>query len=272
MILGLVGISLSSCSHITVLRTKEIKAESERVEKTLLAEIKAMRAELDSMKRVQSSSQLRLTADLDDVGKRVDRRGEHLNARLEEVESALTRLGQQVSRPAARRSVSSSSVDEISSSSALSSSSQVATLAVSSSAMKISAPVSSSVSAPSAQEQLFAKGRAEFAAARYKEAYKHFVQLFETDTTGLWREQALYFMAQCQELTGSAEKAQQVYAKLIQDYPKGGRFCASKWSLIRLTPEKNISERQAKLKELAENPSCQGTNEQALALDELKAD
>jgi TolA-binding protein len=258
LFLGLGAVALfSSCSHITVLRTQEMKAESSRLEQSLLKEIRDLRQVVDSLRKDQSSSQLRVNADLDDVGKRVDRRGDHLNARLEEIESTLARLGQQVASAPRKKSNTSSS------------SSSVAVLEVSSSSMLV-APQSQASASPSASELTFTKGKAEFAAGRYKEAYKIFMQLYSEDSSGLWQEQSLYWMAQCQELTGSPAKAVELYEQIVKVFPQGGRVCASKWALARLSPDKETVLKKKRLEELLATPACQGSNEAALAQDELK--
>lgn len=244
---------LSSCSTITVMRTKEFKSEISRLEGVMRGQLDTLRAQVDSLRTEQKQMSLRSNADAGEMSKEISRGNDRFEARLQEVTVSMQRIEDRVQKLSLKtRKADPQMIDP------------AAQAPVDSSKLKLQAEL----------EALFQKGKLDFSAQKYKDSYQSFYAMYNMDSVGLYQEQSLYWMARCLDELDRDEESIKLLGDLVNYFPKGSKLCASLWLKSKLLAKKGEgSEEKKTLLQLQSADLCAGTNELGLAnsrLAELK--
>jgi TolA-binding protein len=118
-------------------------------------------------------------------------------------------------------------------------------------------------------EHLFGQAREDFIGGRYELAFQGFKAIYEKDDAGAWREQSLYWMAECLLRADKQDKALETYQRVQVEFPKGTQRCPAllKAGLI-YDQREDIARRNETLNELIK--VCPQSNEAARAKEILK--
>src|SRR5690606_604992 len=76
-------------------------------------------------------------------------------------------------------------------------------------------------------EHLFGQAREDYIRGRYDLAYQGCRASYEKDDAGTWREQALYWMAECLWRGEKPDRALEVYQRVTREFPDGSQSCAA---------------------------------------------
>lgn len=247
---------LSSCSTITVMRTKEFKSEISRLEGVMRGQLDSLRAQVDSLREDQKQMSLRANADAGEMSKEIGRGNDRFEARLQEVAVSIQRIEDRVQKLSLKtRKADPQMIDPASG---------TAPAAVDSSKLKLQAEL----------EGLFQKGKLDFSAQKYKESYQSFYSMYNKDSVGLYQEQSLYWMARCLDELDKTDESIKLLSDLVNYFPKGSKYCASLWLKSKLlSRKKDLAEEKKTLSQLTGSDLCAGTNELGLAksrLEEIK--
>jgi TolA-binding protein len=118
-------------------------------------------------------------------------------------------------------------------------------------------------------ENLFNQSREDYIRGKYDLAYKGFNTVYEKDAGGSYKEAAEYWMAECLWKGGKTDKALEIYQRVIQEFPKGGKACASRFKLGLIHDQKkDEGRRDAVWKQLLDE--CPQSNEAERAREMMK--
>jgi TolA-binding protein len=253
---------LDSCSSVTVVRTREMKAVGDNVKKDVVAQLKlqteSMRKEIDSMQIENARLQKRLIAEVATLSSRVNSQADDLSSRQEEILYRLDLLVNASSKPIKRVVVDKREAGSTGAPSADS----------------VQAAVDEDISADSELEKLYSNARADFHKSEYKLAYDEFKQAYEKAKTGDLAENALYWMGLCLTETQQADKAALVFGRILEQFPQGKKTCVVLLKLAQTAETAGKKDEQIQLLErLTAQPQCRESNEAYKAielLDQLK--
>jgi TolA-binding protein len=231
----MLSMSLSSCSSITVLRTKEIREISE-------SSAASINQRMDSLMLEQNRQLSRLVAELSDLSGRVNNQGDKYEARMEEINFRLDRiLGnvQQRSTGARVAAVSERSAEQ----------------------EHISGEM----------ESLYNASRSDYLRGQYAVAYNGFKQIYESLKTGEMAENSLYWMGMCMLDAGRKGDAETLFKSLLSSFPKSAKVCTVNFKLANMAEEaKNKEEQKDYLQRLLGAEHCTQSNEFQRAADILQ--
>ncbi len=250
---------LSSCSSMTVLRTKEMQRIGDDVRQSLTLqmkeEISSLQKEVDSLRQENSRIQSRLNADMKSLQERVSEsvnqstvRHEELIFRLDAIAKSTAGMGKKIVAVQATDERSSGATDTDTTSL---SQSNVATV-------------------NPELEQLYETARADFQRGEYRLAYDGFKQIFEKSKVGPFAENALYWMGLCLVETNQVDKAMVIFQKVLEVFPNGTKTCVVLMKLSEHAASLGKKEEQARyLEALASKSQCRDSNEAYKALEIL---
>ncbi len=250
------ALALSSCSSITVLRTKEMKAVGDDVKgdvkKELSASAESYRSRIDSLQQVVDSLQLvqkRMKVELSMLASKVADMGERADSHHEELLYRLDLL--------------------------LGKSDKILSKKVVVNGQTVSAPSDSSeVSAEKLQtlDSLFNTARADFHRGEVKLAYSEFKQIYEETKTGTLAVDALYWMGACLAEAGQADKAKIVYGRILKQYPESPKTCAVLFKLSNFAAaDGDVPLQKQYLQKILGAKNCSDSNEFLQAAETLEA-
>jgi TolA-binding protein len=247
-LIGLI-VTLSSCSSITTLRTKEIRAVGDEVS-ALRKDVEVLQVKLDSMSQAQERLQNRLKADMMSVIGRVTEEAEKTAGLLAENQYRLDLLIGQSDKILSKKVVVET---RLNSSGDTLSGESVKTLF------------------DLDMEKLYNNAKSDYYRNEFKLAYDGFKQVYEKVQTGSLAENALYWMGVCLEEAMQPDKSAVVYAQLLSVFPESRKGCVVRLRLANMAEQnKNSEERVRYLQEIVAAPQCMGTNESMKAADLLK--
>jgi TolA-binding protein len=118
-------------------------------------------------------------------------------------------------------------------------------------------------------EHMFGQAREDFIRGRYDLAYQGFKAIYEKDDAGAWREQALYWMAECLWKGDKEDRALDMYQRVHTEFPDGTQGCAA-WLKAGLIydQKQDITRRNEMLNRLV--ATCPQSNEAGRAREILK--
>lgn len=238
--------ALTSCSSITVLRTKEMKAVGEDVKgdvkKEMVASAEAYQKKLDSLTRIIDSLglvQKRMKVELAMLSSKVADMGDRADSHHEELLYRLDLL--------------------------LGKSDKILSKKVVVNGQAISAPAdSATISAEKLQmlDSLFNTARADYHRGEIKLAYSEFKQIYEETKTGIVASDALYWMGVCLADAGQADKAKVVFGRIIKLFPDAPKTCASLFKLSGFAAtEGDVPLQKQYLQKILGTKSCSDSNE-----------
>ena len=255
----LASLTLSGCSSITVLRTKEMKAVGDDVMakndstfKALSAENESLRLQLDSVKSQLDAASLlqkRLQAEVTMLSKRVSDESVRHDTRQEEIIYRLDLLLGKSDKILAKKVVVSGNA--------------------ATTVMEPDANAEKMVEA----ETMFNTAHSDYHRGEYKLAYNGFKKVYELMKKGEMAEGALYWMALCLIEAKQPEKAKTLLANLVDSNPQGIKACPGMYKLATLFGDEcNLDKKKQYLQMIISNNACVSTPEleqAALALQEM---
>ncbi len=267
----IVAILLTSCSSVTVLRTREIQAVGDEV-KLLRKDLVSLRENLDTLQQQQSRLQKRMKADMAMITSRVGEDYEKVIARMEENQYRLDLLIGKSDKILSKKVVIERRVSVNPTNPATTINSTSDSLGVTSA--NVSQPaVDTHVKTIYSDESddAYNTAKADFHKAEYKLAYDGFKQVYEKKMGTPQGENALYWMGLCLLETKQRAKAIIVLDRVLTEYPSGTKTCVTHFRLSQMAKEDGD---QAKMKEqllsILNARQCSGTNEAMKASAVLK--
>ena len=221
MVAALAGIGvLTGCASITVLRTAELK----KVEADIQAEIKTARQELaavqksvDDLNLSQGGMSSKMRADLTSMITELKTQIQTLKAEIDETQHRLGDVGQKLDRLDQRKIIGG-----------------VATVPGRADSANASAlPGNSAVKVVDGLdvESLFNQAREDYIRGKYDLAFQGFKTVYEKDAAGSFKETALYWMGECLYKADKTDKALEIYQRVLKEFPKGSKSCASRFKI-----------------------------------------
>ncbi len=238
--------ALTSCSSITVLRTKEMKAVGEDVKgdvkKEMVASAEAYQKKLDSLTRIIDSLglvQKRMKVELAMLSSKVADMGDRADSHHEELLYRLDLL--------------------------LGKSDKILSKKVVVNGQTIAAPAdSATLSAEKLQmlDSLFNTARADYHRGEIKLAYSEFKQIYEETKTGTVASDALYWMGVCLSDAEQKDKAKVVFGRVVKQFPDAPKACASLFKLSGIAAtEGDVPLQKQYLQKILGTKSCSDSNE-----------
>jgi TolA-binding protein len=253
--LALLGIVLSGCSSITMLRTKEMKSvgndvkmEVNKSSSEMRLEIDSLRAVIDSMYAEQDLVNKRLRAELSLLATSMSDESQRNDSRQEEVIYRLDLLLGKSDKILAKKVVVSGSQGQASTD-------------------------STELDAAMQQEmdKIIITARSDYHRGEFKLAYAGFKQVYEQVKSGPLAEEALYWMAVCLVDVQQLEKAKVVFKRSIEQFPEGSKTCQCLYKLSTFAEaEKDVPMQKQYLQKILGTKSCNDTSEFLKAAETLE--
>lgn len=241
------ALAFSGCSQMTVLRTHELRKLGEQIEQSR-QEVSQLQKSVDDLNLRQGGSTNKMRADLTSMLTDLQGQISRLHAEIDETQHRLGQLSQKLERLDGRKVIPASPTSS-------------ADTAGKGGAVKVVPGLD--------LEHMFGQAREDFIRGRYDLAYQGFRAIYEKDNAGAWREQSLFWMAECLWKGEKPDRALELYARVHSEFPEGTMRCAArlKTGLIH-DEQKDIARRNEALNQLI--AECPSTNEAARAKDILK--
>ena len=244
--MGVLAFSLTSCSSITVLRTKEMKAVGEDVKgdvkKEMAISSEAYREKIDSLSRIVDSLQMvqkRMKVDLAMLSSKVADMGERADSHHEELLYRLDLLLGKSDKILSKRVVVNGQTVEAPADSAVLSAEKLQML-----------------------DSLFNTARADYHRGEIKLAYSEFKQIYEETKTGTVASDALYWMGVCLSDAEQADKAKIVFGRVVKQFPDAPKTCAALFKLSNIAAaEGDVPLQKQYLQKILGTKSCSDSNE-----------
>ncbi|GHV15222.1 hypothetical protein AGMMS49938_12910 [Fibrobacterales bacterium] len=228
---------LSSCSSLTVMRTKEIKAATDNSASAINKRLDSLVFIIDSLKAEQEKNSSRLKADFADLNSKVVEQGDKTESRMEEITFRLDRI---LSITQAKSVVTKS--------------------AAGSSGDKSTGAGDGTKNAE--MESLYNASRSDYLRGEYAVAYNGFKQIYDLIKEGELAENSLYWMGMCMLDAGKKENAEQLFKSLLEKYPQSPKVCTVNFKLASMAEEaKKITEQKQYLQKLLGTEHCADSNE-----------
>ncbi len=250
---------LGGCSQMTVLRTHELRTLGTQIEQTR-QEVAQVQKSVDDLNLKQGGSTNKMRADLTSMLTDLQAQISRLHAEIDETQHRLGQLNQRLERMEGRRVVVTPGTQGTPGTPGAAGTVGATDTADKGPTVKVVPGLD--------LEHMFGQAREDFIRGRYDLAYQGFRAIYEKDNAGAWREQSLYWMAECLWKGDKPDRALEVYARVLSEFPEGSHGCAArlKTGLVH-DQRQDIAARNEALNQLIE--ACPSTNEAARARDIL---
>jgi TolA-binding protein len=244
----LAAAAFSGCSQMTLLRTHELRQVQTEVA-AARQEVAGLQKSVDDLNLQQGGSTSKMRADLTSMLTDLQGQISRLHAEIDETQHRLTQLNQKLDRLDQRKIVASPSGAD---------SSRTGNM-----------PGAVKVVPGLDLEHMFGQAREDFIRGRYDLAYQGFRAIYEKDDAGNWREQSLFWMAECLWRGDKPDRAIELYQRVGREFPAGSQKCAA-WLKLGLIhdQQQDIARRNEVLNQLI--AGCPQSNEAARAREILK--
>lgn len=236
---------LTGCSQMTLLRTHELRQVESQVQ-AARQDMAGLQKAVDDLQLQQGGSTSKMRADLTAMLGDLQAQISRLHAEIDETQHRLTQLNQKLDRLDQRKIVVAPGDSGTA-----------------------GGPPSVKVVPGLDLEHLFGQAREDFIRGRYDLAYQGFKAIYEKDDAGNWREQSLYWMAECLWRGERPDRAVDLYERVVQEFPEGTQKCVAWLKLGLIHDQKQDFERRNEaLDQLI--AACPQSNEAARAREILK--
>ncbi len=245
---------LAGCSKITVLRTQELRKVEQEV-KGVRGQVNDLSKTVDDINVSQGGLTSKMKADLTVMLAELQTNIQRLHAEIDETQHHLAQLNTKIDRLEQRRIV-------VSPGSAASGSSTAAPGkgAASGSNSQAATEPSYKIVDGIDLENLYNQAREDYIRAKYDLAFQGFKTVYEKDEGGSYKENTLYWMAECMLKAEKNDKALEAYRRTVQEFPRGTKVCASRFKIGMIHNQaKDISKRNDEWKLLV--LECPSSNE-----------
>jgi TolA-binding protein len=235
---------LMGCSQMTVLRTHELRQLGSQIDSSRI-EVSQLQKSVDDLNLQQGGSTNKMRADLTSMLTDLQAQIARMHAEIDETQHRLGQLNQKLDRLEGRKVVVNPKD----------------TTNKAGATVKIVPGLD--------MEHMFGQAREDYIRGRYDLAYQGFKAIYEKDNGGAWREQSLYWMAECFWKGDKADRALELFARIHTEFPDGSQRCAAylKTGLI-YDQQQDIARRNDALNQLI--ATCPSTNEASRAQEILK--
>lgn len=248
--LVLVSISILSwtgCSHITMLRTEELRKVQGEV-KTANKQIENLQKSVDELNLAQGGSTSKMKADLTLMLNQLESQITRLHAEIDETQFRLTQLSAKIEKLDQKKYVVGGPATP----------------------GQPGAPGTPGAVGPGGEamrvvegldlEALFNQSRDDYIRGKYDLALQGFKNVYEKDAGGTWRELAMFWLGETLMKQDKPEKALEAYGRVSKEFPRGTKSCSAffKMGLIH-HQKKDKSKRDEEWEKLTKE--CPGTNE-----------
>ncbi|MCD6024496.1 MAG: hypothetical protein K0Q91_1412 [Fibrobacteria bacterium] len=196
---------LTGCSQMTMLRTQELRKIESQVAATR-KEVSDLQKAIDDLNLKQGGSSSRMRADLTSLMTELKTQIGSLHAEIDETQHRLAQLNQKLDKLDQRKVVVSPSADTASK----------------------GPPQPVRVVPGLDLDHLFNQAREDYIRGKYDLAYQGFKALYEKDENGGYKELSLYWMGECLWKAERAERALEMYQRVLKEYPAGTQGCAAR--------------------------------------------
>ncbi len=210
---------------MTMLRTQELRKVQEQIlaERREIAEVQKsvldVQKSVDDLNLKQGGSSSKMRADLTNMLSELETQISRLHGDIDETQHRLGQVGQKLDRLEQRKIVVSGSAPAPQGGADTSVNPGTGT-----------APTVKVVEGLDL-ENLFNQSREDYIRGKYDLAFKGFNTVYDKDATGSYKEAAEYWMAECLWKGDKADKAVEMYQRVLKEFPKGGKTCASRFKL-----------------------------------------
>jgi len=263
-------LGLAGCSHMTMLRTQELRKVQEQIlaERREIAEVQKsvldVQKSVDDLNLKQGGSSSKMRADLTNMLTELETQISRLHGDIDETQHRLGQVGQKLDRLEQRKIVVSGSAPA----SQAPAGGQGGGGADSTAGSSGTSPTVKVVEGLDL-ENLFNQSREDYIRGKYELAYKGFNTVYDKDATGSYKEAAEYWMAECLSKGDKSDKAVEMYQRVIKEFPKGGKTCASRFKLgLIYDQKKDVAQRNGTWKLLLDE--CPQSNEAERARELMK--
>jgi TolA-binding protein len=236
---------LAGCSQMTVLRTHELRQVEAKVEEAR-KEVAGLQKAMDDLSLQQGGSTNKMRADLTSLLGELQGQISRLHAEIDETQHRLVQLNQKLDRLDQRKVVVTPGDSNA-----------------------WNAPPAVRVVPGLDLEHLFGQAREDYIRGRYDLAYQGFKAIYEKDDAGAWREQSLYWMAECLWKGEKPDRALDMYQRVQTEFPEGTQRCPALLKAALIHDQKqDITHRNEALNRLI--AACPQSNEAERAREILK--
>ena len=237
LLIGLSGV-LMGCSKITVIRTQELRILQEQIQASR-KEIADVQKAVDDLSLNQGGTTSKMRADLTSMLSELQNQISRLQEEIDETQSRLGQLSLKLDKLDQRKVVFSNPPPGDTT---------------------VGAATKVKVVEGLDFENLFNQSSEDFIRGKYELAQQGFKTVFDKDTVGTYKDQALFWIAECLVKLDKGEKAMETYAKVIKDFPKGNKSCSSRFKMgLIYDQKKDITHRNEIWNQLIS--SCPQSNE-----------
>lgn len=237
---------LGGCSQMTVLRTHELRQVESEVQDAR-KDIASLQKSVDDLNLQQGGSTNKMRADLTSMLTELQGQISRLHSEIDETQHRLAQLNQKLDKLDQRK---------------------VMPVAADTSAGK-NTPATVKVVPGLDLEHLFGQAREDYIRGRYDLAYQGFKSIYEKTDAGSWREQSLYWMAECLLRGDKPDRALEFFQRVTTEFPDGSQRCAARLKIGLMYDQKqDIARRNEALNQLITD--CPQSNEAERAKDILK--
>jgi TolA-binding protein len=237
---------LTGCSQMTLLRTHELRQVETQVQETR-KELAALQKSVDDLNLQQGGSTNKMRADLTSILTELQGQISRLHSEIDETQHRLSQLNQKLDKLDQRKVV------------------------------KVAADTAAGKNTPATEkvvpgldlEHLFGQSREDYIRGRYDLAYQGFKAIYEKTDAGAWREQSLYWMAECLLRGEKPERALDFFQRVYTEFPEGSQRCAARLKVGLMYQQRDdIAKRNESLNQLIAD--CPQSNEAERAKEILK--
>lgn len=278
--LAVMTAALTGCSHVTMLRTQEMKAVGSEVQASveasashmdssvtllkvqndsLLKELKSARASLDSLQSALNATRSSLGTSLDSAVAMLDAASFAQKRMQAELKTLSRRVSDESERNDSRQEEIIYRLDLL-----LGKSDKILAKKV----VISGAPAPASDSTELAAEKLveaeamYNTARSDFHRGEYKLAFAGYRQVYDQMKTGDLAERSLYGMAQCLIEANQTEKAMKVLTRQMETFPEGPSVCAAMFKMASLyNDDCDIPMQKQYLQKILSTKNCESSGE-----------
>jgi TolA-binding protein len=259
--LALVSLSILSwtgCSHVTMLRTEELRKVQGDV-KAASKQIENLQKSVDELNLAQGGSTSKMKADLTLMLNQLESQITRLHAEIDETQYRLTQLSAKIEKLDQKKYVVGPG------------GAAPGTPAAPGAPGAAVGPNGEPVKVVEGLdlEAVFNQSRDDYIRGKYDLALQGFKNVYEKDAGGTWRELAMFWLGETLLKQDKTDKALEAYARVTKEFPHGTKSCSSRFKIGLIYHQKHDkAKRDEEWSKLISE--CPGTNEAQRAAEMQK--
>jgi TolA-binding protein len=246
----------TGCSHITMLRTEELRKVQADV-KVTGKQIESLQKSIDDLNLAQGGSTSKMKADL--------------TLMLNQLESQITRLHAEIDETQYRLTQLSAKIEKLDQKKYVVTGASGAPITPGQPGVPAGAPGSAPAAVgPNGEpvkviegldlEALFNQSRDDYIRGKYDLALQGFKNVYEKDAGGTWRELAMFWLGETLVKQDKIDKALEAYGRVTKEFPRGSKTCSANFKIGLIYHQKHDKPKRDEVwTKLIDE--CPGTNE-----------